>query len=191
MHHSQLLSFIFVLPLKQVSTMKSILILSFLLLFSNLFGQSKLDSIYNEKIYNSIELTIKDTPDSISFPFYQIDTLTRTPITGWVRSFIEEEFISFEHYERGLSNGFFVRYEFINDKYRKVGYGDRYNGWTNESYDYKWKEDSIYFTEAFVKFWADNYHLRRTIKVKSKRIRVVDDYYFYNGKKNKKVKSKI
>ena len=171
--------------------MKFILILLFLTLQLNSFGQFKMDSIRSERIYDFSELTIVKTPDSISFPFFEVDTLTLTPINGWLKNYIEGRFISFEHYQNGLSNGTYIQYEFINSKYRMIYYCLRHNGWTYKSYDYKWKKDSIHLNEVFLKSWTDNYYLRRKIKLKAKKNKVIDNYYFYDSEKSKKIRYKI
>jgi len=59
----------------------------FLLLFpQSLSSQIQTDSINGERLYEYKNLSILNTPDSITFPFFQIDTLTKTPINGWIKN---------------------------------------------------------------------------------------------------------
>jgi len=152
-----------------------------------LFSQFQTDSINGERLYNLKELSMTDTPDSVSFPFYQIDSVTQTPINGWVKN-KGEDYIIIEHYKNGLSNVKYVKYELINNKFKKTYSCLRHQGWTYESYDYKWKNDSIKLIKVFYKKWTDDYHLRREIRIKTTKNKLKDTYYFYESHKKKNIR---
>jgi len=168
-----------------------------LFLFSPLFciSQTNIDSLLNrfDKIYDYQETDFIFSPDSIEHHLYEIDTLTKLPINGWVKQIKKnkKERILFTHYTNGIRNGFSILYLKIDSAYKKSEVLFWKNGWILESSEYNWDSDSLIPIEYQTNYQTYDYRLNRKIKSNKRKIIVKDKYYYWLSKKTRRIKYQI